>query len=62
MVAFALRIKSYSGPHFLPFGLNTERYGVSLRIQSNYGKMRTRITPNTYTFYDVLSLESIKKT
>ena len=25
--------------HFPAFGLNTERYGVSLRIQSEYGKM-----------------------
>ena len=43
--------------HFPPFGLNTERYFVyfvSLRVQSmreNVGKMRTRITPNTDTFY-----------
>ena len=26
-------IRSYSVPHFPAFGLNTERYGVSLRIQ-----------------------------
>ena len=31
-------------PYFPGFGLNTERYGVSLRIQSEYGKMRTRKT------------------
>ena len=41
------------GPHFPAFGLNTERYGVSLRIQSECGKMRTRIIPNTDTFYAV---------
>ena len=35
---------SYSGPHFPSFGLNTEIYGVSLRIQPECGKMRTRIT------------------
>ena len=35
------------------FGLNTERYGVSLGIQSKCGKIRTRITPNTSTFYAV---------
>ena len=40
-------------PHFLAFGLNTERYGVSLRIKSECGKMRTAITPNTDTFYGV---------
>ena len=46
----------YSGyfvPHFSAFGLNTERYGVSLHIQSECGKMRTRITPNMNTFHAV---------
>ena len=38
-------------PHFAAFGLNTERYSVCLRIQSEFGKIRTRITPNTDTFY-----------
>ena len=40
-------------PHFPAFGLNMERYGVSFRIWENAGKMRTRITPNTDTFYAV---------
>ena len=48
-----VHIRSYSAPHFPAFGLNTERYSVSLRIQSECGKMRTRITPNTDTFYAV---------
>ena len=39
-----VRIWSYSGPHFPAFGLNTF---VLLRIQSECGKMWTRITPNT---------------
>ena len=30
------------------FGLNTARY-----FQSKYGKIRTRMTPNTSTFYAV---------
>ena len=47
------RIKSYSGPHFPAFGVNTERYSVSLRIQSECREMRTKITPNTDTFYAV---------
>ena len=47
-------IPSYSGLHFLTFGLNTERYSVSLRIQSKYGKMQTRINTNTDTFHAVL--------
>ena len=48
-----VRIRSYSGPYFLAFGLNTERYSVSLCIQSKCDKIRTRITPNTDTFYVV---------
>ena len=43
------RIRYYSGLHFPAFRLKTERYGVSLRIQSECGKIRTRITPNTDT-------------
>ena len=30
----SVRIRSYSGPHFPVFGLNTERYGVSLHFKS----------------------------
>ena len=50
----SVRIWSYSGPHFPAFGLNMERFGVSLRIQSECGKMQTRITPNTDTFHTVV--------
>ena len=50
-----VRIWSYSGPHFSAFGVNTERYSVSLLIQSKCGKMRIRITPNMDTFYAVES-------
>ena len=49
----SIHIWSYSGPHFPVFALNTERYSVSLRIQSECGKIRTRITPNTNTFHVV---------
>ena len=52
--AKSVRIRSYSGSYFPAFGLNTERYGVSLRIQSECRKIRTRITPNTDTFHAVL--------
>ena len=41
-------------PHFPAFRLNMERYSISSHIQSECGKireMRTRITPNTYSFY-----------
>ena len=49
----SVHIRSYSGPYFPAFELNTERYGVFLRIHSEFGKMRTRITPNTDTFHAV---------
>ena len=52
----SVRIRSYSGPYFPSFGLNKERYGVSIRIQSECGKMWIRITPNTDTFYEVCSI------
>ena len=32
----------FYGPYFAAFGLNTERYEVSLHIQSECGKIRTR--------------------
>ena len=51
-----VRIRSYSGPYFPTFGLNTERYCLSLRIRSECGKIRTGITPNKDTFYAVLNI------
>ena len=45
-----VRIRSFSAPHFPAFGLNMERYGVYLGIQSEYVKIRTRKTPNTDIF------------
>ena len=36
----------FSALYFSEFELNTERYSASLRIQSECGKMRTRISPN----------------
>ena len=39
-----IRIWSFSAPHFFAFGLNMERYGVYLGIQSEYVKIRTRKT------------------
>ena len=50
------RIQSYSDPYFPTFGLNLERYGVSVLIQSKRGKIRTRITTNTDTFHVVVTL------
>ena len=47
-------IGSFSGPYFPAFGLNTERYGISLRIQCKSGKIWTGKTPNTNTFHAVI--------
>ena len=58
----SVRIGSYSGPHFPAFRLNTERYYVSLRIQSECVKMWTRITSNTDTFYAVSEYGSSQPT
>ena len=55
-----VRIRSYSGPHFPVFGLNTERYSVSFRIQSKCGKMPTRVTPNTDTFYALIISKNVR--
>ena len=39
-------IRSFSGPYIPVFGLNTERYSISLRIRSKRGKTQARKTPN----------------
>ena len=57
----SVRIQSYSGLYFPAFRLNTERYSVSLRIQSECGKIWTGITPNTDTFYAVEIERSLVK-
>ena len=49
-VSKSVRIRSYSGPYFSAFGLNTEGYSVSLRIQSKCVKIRTWIIPNMDAF------------
>ena len=36
------KYRVFSGPYFPAFGLNTERYFVSLPIHSKWGKIRTR--------------------
>ena len=50
----SVSIRCYSAPHLPAFGLNTDRYGVSLCIYSECGKIWTRITPNADSFYAVL--------
>ena len=49
----SVRIQRFSGAYFPTFGLTTERYGLSLCIQFECGKKRTRKTPNTNTFHAV---------
>ena len=39
------KYRVFSGSYFPAFGLNTEIYGVHLRIQSKYRKIRTKQTP-----------------
>ena len=48
----------FSGPYFPAFGLSTERYGVSFRIQPECGKTRTRknsVFGHLYSFAQNLS-------
>ena len=52
----SVRIRSYSGPYFLAFERNTERYSAFLRIQFECGVIRTRKTPNTDTFHTVSAI------
>ena len=53
----SVRIWSFSSPYFPAFTLNTERCSLSLRTQSNFGKIRTGKTPNTDTFHAVSKLQ-----
>ena len=46
-----VQMRTFSGPYFPVFGLNTEIYSVNLRIQSKYRKIRTRKTPHLDDFY-----------
>ena len=38
----SVHIRSFFGPYFPKFGLNTEIYSINLRNQSKCGKIRTR--------------------
>ena len=40
----SVRIQSFSGLYIPAYELNTERYSVSVRSQSEYGKIRTLFT------------------
>ena len=62
---FSLRKKcsysEFSGPSLPVFERNAEIYSVTLRIQSKRGKIRTRKTANTDTFYEVFVHEGLLK-
>ena len=47
----SIRIRSYSGPYFPAFGLNTERYGACLCIQSECGKIKWYIKRGPIVLY-----------
>ena len=51
----SVRIRSFSNPYFPRFKLITERYSISLRIQSESGKMCTRKTPNLSSHFSPAS-------
>ena len=44
-------IRSFSGPYFPEFGLDTDIYSVNIHIQSKCEKILTRETPDTASFY-----------
>ena len=50
----------FSGPYFTAFGLNTERDGVFLRIQFEYGKIRTRKKNRIWTLFTQCVIYKIK--
>ena len=50
----SVRFCCFSGPYFPEIGLNTERYSVSLGIQSEFERIWTRKTLNTGTFHAFL--------
>ena len=52
----SVRIPSFSSPYFPAFGLITERYAVSFRIQPECCKIWTRKTPDTDTFHSVFTV------
>ena len=52
----SVQTRSFSGPYFTVFGLNLEKYSVSLRIQSDAAKYRPEKTPFLDTFHAVKNL------
>ena len=50
----SVNVRSYTGSYFPGCGLNTERYRVYLRMQSESGKIQTRKMLNTDIFHAVI--------
>ena len=50
----------FPGPYTPAFGLNEERYGVSLRIQSECRKIRTKNTPYLDPFHAVVIMNVLR--
>ena len=48
------KYRVFSGLYFPAFGLNMDRYSVSLRIQSNCAKVRAKKPPYLDTFHAVI--------
>ena len=54
-----IRIRRFFDRYFPTFGLKTEIYKINHSIQSKWGKIRTRKTPNTDKFYSVAIITTI---
>ena len=57
----SVRIRSISGPYFHAFGLNTERYAVSLRIKSKCPENIDPKNSKCELFTQCISKKKIKK-
>ena len=53
------RFGGFSGPYFPVFGVNTEIYRVTTRINSEYSKIRTRKTPKLDFFRLVINFSNL---
>ena len=53
----SVRNRTFFGPYFPAFGL---RYSISLRIQSKFGKIWTRKSPNKDTFHVVWKSRNVE--
>ena len=53
------RSGGFSGPYFPVFGVNTEIYRVTTRINSEYSKIRTRKTPKLDFFRLVINFSNL---